>query len=287
MHDLARQMSRTFSSPDVMQNTALVHRITEGLPALLVQCLEWIRAQEWLGMDRLKSQELFEELAHPYIQGTLLAQDSLFPWSGDLRGRGQADEARHALEQAFRVLAPYRLFTQSHLRYYIGPDRAFEESLEAVGWSMQDLWQAVSGTALLLRPLNEPWQEIHPAIRRLLYRYYYTSDERCTQAHHEAREFMKIWAERQSGKEQVVGLVECLWHEAVLQRLSSSLQIEEALSDSARTLSSALRESSAFTLAELREYAVGRMRDDDEFQETVANIDGLFNKLVDIVMAPI
>ena len=59
------------------------------------------------------------------------------------------------------------------------------------------------------------------------------------------------------------------------------------MSDSARTLSSALRESSAFTLAELREYAVGRMRDDDEFQETVANIDGLFNKLVDIVMAPI
>ena len=236
-------------------------------------------------MDRLETQELFEEIADPYIREELLSPESLVPRNEEESGV-PTGEPRRTLEEAFRVLAPYRLFTQSHLRQHFGPDRAFEENLEVLLWSVEDLWRAISGTALLLRPLNEPWQQIHAAIRRLLYRYYYTSDERRADAHRDARKFVEVWAGNQAGKEQVIGLVECLWHEAAVLRLSQSAEMEEALSKSARTLSSALRPSPAYTITELKEYAAERMRNDEELQETVSNVDGLLNRLVAIVVAP-
>jgi len=62
LRDLAAEMERIFSAAEYRQNAVLAHRLTEGLPALLARCLQWIRAEEWLGMDGLESQELFEEL---------------------------------------------------------------------------------------------------------------------------------------------------------------------------------------------------------------------------------
>jgi hypothetical protein len=173
----------------------------------------------------------------------------------------------HVLESAYRILVPYRLFTQSHLRYYLERDPGFKDALENLGWSMADLWRAISGTELLSRPLNEPWQEIHAAIRRLLYRYFYRTDEQRAEAHNEAREFVKIWAEKQVGTEQVVGLVECLWHEAIAQGLREPSEMERSLTESARELSLALRPSSAYTVEELRAYAAQRMRNDEELEE--------------------
>ena len=155
LQDLARQMGRTFAASELQENAKLVHRLSEGLPALLVLCLRWIQTEEWLGMERLKSQRLFEKLAQPYIQQGLLSQDSLFPWSREHDGEQQ----QLALEQAFRVLAPYRLFTQSHLRHHFQSDPVFKRVVEDVEWSMEDLWNAISNTALLSRPLDEPWQE--------------------------------------------------------------------------------------------------------------------------------
>ena len=281
LHDLALHMVRSFNPAEFQQNAALVHYLSEGLPALLVRCLQWIRAEEWLEMERLESQELFEELAHPYIREGLLSQESLAPWNG-----AQTGEPRHALDEAFRVLAPYRLFTKSHLRHHLESEPAFEAILTNLDWSMEDLWRAISGTALLLRPLNEPWQEIHAAIRRLLHRYYYRSDERRAEAHSEARKFVEVWAERQSGKEQVVGMVECLWHEATVLRLREPAEMEHRLSESARALSCALKESAAYTLDELRDYASERMSNDEELQEALSNVDGLLGRLVDIVETP-
>jgi TIR domain len=281
LHDLALEMDRTFSAAELRKNAAAVHRLTEGLPALLARCLQWIRAEEWLGMDRLESQELFEELADPYIREGLLARDSLFT-----EDQGQAGESLRALEQAYRVLAPYRLFTQSHLRHHLETDPAFSAALEDQRWSMEDLWKAIGGTALLARPLNEPWQEIQAAIRRLLHRSYYCSDESRAEAHSEARKFVEVWADNQSGKEQVIGLVECLWHEATVLGLREPAEMEQRLSESARMLSLALRPSTAYTPDELRDYACVRMRDDEEFQDTVSNVDGLFTRLINIVVTP-
>jgi hypothetical protein len=249
-----------------------------------VRCLNWIQDDEWLSMDRLdgpESQELFAELATPYIEDDLLARHSLLP------GQGQEGERLHALEHAFRVLAPYRLFTQSHLRHHDEIDPEFRAAREGQQWSMGDLWKAISGTALLARPLNEPWQEIHAAIRRLLYRHHCDSDERRIEAHSEARMFVEIWADRQSGKEQVVGLVESLWHEATVLRLQSPDDMERALSDSARKLTGGLRPSPAYSLEELRDYAAERMRNDEELEEAVSRVNGLFGRLVAIVASPL
>jgi len=286
LHDWAREMDRNYSPAELARNGQLVHQLTEGLPALLVRCLQWIEAEQWLGMERLEGQRLFEQLADPYVQEWLLRPDSLFPGRQQPGRQEQASDPLYALEQAYRVLAPYRLFTQSHLRHHLESDQAFSAALQAQQWSMEDLWRAISATALLSRPLNEPWQEIHAAIRRLLHRYYYRTDDRRAEAHCEARKFVEVWAERQSGKEQVIGLVECLWHEATVLALREPQEMEIRLAESARSLSRGLRESAAYTLEELRDYAAKRMGEDEELQQAVSNVDGLFARLVGIVVAP-
>jgi hypothetical protein len=289
LSDLAIAMNRTFSLPELRLNAERVHNLSEGMPALLVPCLDWIRREEWLEPGQLETEELFAEIADPYIQGRLLSHDSLYPQAEEHLRRSQSgehEEPLHALKEAFRLLVPYRLFTQSHLRHHVGSDSSFAEALEALDWSVENMWVAISGSALLLRPLDEPWQEIYPAIRRLLYRYFYRSGEDQALVHHEARKFVEIWADRQAGKEQVIGLLESLWHEACEARLSQPAEIEERLSDSAKTLSLALRPSEAYTVTELRAFAADRMRNDGEFRRMLDNNVRLFNRLASIVRRP-
>ena len=153
----------------------------------------------------------------------------------------------------------------------------------AGSWSEQDLFQAISDTALLEQPLNEPWQELHASIRRLLYRYYFKSAEQRVAAHRDAMDFVRIWSGRQSGREQVIGLVEALWHQAVMLSLSQPAEMGSSLTESARKLAGQLEHSESFTAAELRRYAVRRMRDDGELQQATSSVNGLFDRLVAIV----
>ena len=62
--------------------------------------------------------------------------------------------------------------------------------------------------------------------------------------------------------------------------------MERMLTESVRKLSGCLRESSAFALAELRAFAVERMINDEELQEALDSVDGLFGRLVEIVAEP-
>jgi hypothetical protein len=281
LDDLAKAMRRNHSAEYLTLNARRVHQLTEGLPALLVQCLQWIRRERWVEMERLEEQPLFEDIARSYIQGALLTGDSLLPWL-----EGDDEHALECLGAAFRLLAPYRLFTQSHLRHYYTHDAGFSSALETMGWSVEDLWRVISGTALLARPLNEPWQEIYKAIRKLFYRFYYRSEAQRAASHLEACEFVASWAAGQSGKEQVIGLVECLWHQAAALRLDNPASMVQELVTSAQQRSRDLRPSAAYTLAELRNYAAERMSADEELQETVSDIPGLFTRLVQLVVEP-
>jgi hypothetical protein len=281
LRDLAGEMERMYDAAYFRRNAQRVHRLTEGLPALLVRCLDWIRDEEWFGMEGLETQELFEELTGPYIQSELLAPQSLFPG-----GPAQGDEPLKALAHAFRVLSPYRLFTRSHLCHYLESDDSFSECLRDQRWNLEHLSKALSGTALLWKPLDEPWHAIHAAIRRLLYKHYYRSQEQRAGAHSEAGKFVEVWAGQLGGKEQVVGLVESLWHEANVLRLRQPAEMEQRLSESARALSRALQ-SPAYTVGELRDYATERIRNDEELEETVSIVDGLFTRLVEIVATPL
>jgi hypothetical protein len=283
LHDLADEMGLQIPAWRIRENAIPVYRLTEGLPALLVRCLQWIRTNQWVAMERrLEDPRRFEELAVPYIQHELLTSASLLPAS-------QADShaQMQALIQSYRVLTLYRLFTQSHLRHYLESDDKFRATLAAAGWVLQDLWRAIGETALLRRPLNEPWQEIHAAIRRLLYRYFYRTDSEREQAHSEARLFVELWSDGQVGTEQVIGMVECLWHESVAVGPRNSAEMERRLTESARKLSGSLRESSAFTLPELRAFVGERMTYDEELREAVSGVGGLFGRLIDIVERPV
>jgi hypothetical protein len=266
----------------------LAHSLTEGLPALLTRCLQWVVDQEWIDLDRMARTDTFRRVAGPYIESELLTSESLFP--GDSI---QSDGQLLALRHAYRLLAPYRLFTQSHLRHHLERDPDLTDILGRLDWSVTDLWQAIVGTALLTRPPAGLWQRIQPAVRRLLYRYFYESGGAAPdagpggiEAHREAARFIKVWAENQPGTEQVVGLVECLWHDANVLLSGNPADGAEELIESARHLSEDLRPSNAYTLEELREYAEMLMRADDEFQRFVSGVDGLFDRLVGIVCSP-
>lgn len=285
LREFAAECHRQDGPETLARYAASVYKLSEGLPGLLTRCLHWIRDEDWLEMERLDSQELFEELARPYVMADLLSPHSLFELTGN-RGSlpaGGSAQPRLALEHAFRVLAPYRFFTLSHLTHCMSSDPGFAGAVQQAGWSEQDLLQAISDTALLEQPLNEPWQELHASIRRLLYRYYFKSAEQRVAAHRDAMAFVRIWSGKQSGREQVIGLVEALWHQAVMLSLSDPAEMGSSLTESARKLAGQLEHSESFTAAELRRYAVRRIRDDGELQQAVSGVHGLFDRLIAIV----
>jgi hypothetical protein len=276
--DLAAEME--FSQTAIINYAQPVHRLTEGLPALIARCLRWIRDEEGVEMERLEKRELFEQFAYPYIQQELLTPESLLPY-----GQRQDEESLRALMQAYRVLAPYRLFTQSHLRHHRENDDEFRVAMAASGWDMAGLWAAIDGTSLLRRPLDEPWQEIHGAIRRLLYRYFCRTDEKCADVHDEARKFVEVWTEGQTGKEVARGLVECLWHESITLSQRDPAGKKQALIQTAERLSRDIQESRAYMPPELRAFAVEQMHNDEEFQEAIGDQE-IFDRLVEIVATP-
>jgi hypothetical protein len=95
-----------------------------------------------------------------------------------------------------------------------------------------------------------------------------------------------------TGQEQVTGVVETIWHdavrlhEAVRLQQTSDKEMGEELVTSARALSRRIRESGAYSTAELRDYAVQRMMNDEELRSEVDNVGGLFDKLIGVVANP-
>jgi hypothetical protein len=281
LRDLARQMGREVSPAELRTDAERVYRVSEGLPALLTLCLHWIRRERWIDVHRLSGQEEFEALAGNYVKEGLLGSVNLFRSPG-----ARDDRVRLIVETAFRGLVPYRLFTLAHLRDHMEGEAWLAGLLADIEWSVERLWGAISSTTLLSRPLDEPWQEVQGAIRRLLFRYFYQSDDRRATAHARARRFAGIWSDGLTGNDQITGLVECLWHEAAELGYTRAAGAEEVLCESAAALVESLKPSTAYTGAELRRSAALRMRNNEEFQETVAHVPGLFEKLVRIVDPP-
>lgn len=291
LEELARTMSKVHSPAKLRQDAGLLHRFTEGLPVLVQEGTRWIDAQQWLGIDRLSDQRLFDQIVAPYIDQWFLSKDSLRPAaSGQLAAPVKEMDA---LRGALRALVPYRFFTTAHVQRCLDEDGAFRADLMRAGWSADQLWDAIGDTALLLRPLVEPWQELHPVVRRLLFRYFYGSDDP-VDAHRRARNFTVDWARQLTGKDQIIAMVEAIWHEATRLRLSEETEMEAKLSNFARSLSRDIRPSvnanaalqPAYTKAVLRDYAVQRMEADLELQRDLSEVDGLFGKLTQVMRAP-
>lgn len=277
--DLVSRMSLQKSQTELRDEAALVHRATEGVPALVRRVLEWIEAEEGLEIERLNDSAVVDNMVRPFIRDELLAPDSLLP--GDTSQFDTSGKCLWIMEQAIKWLVPYRFFTLAHVRALSGTG-SFEPAMNEARWSDNDLWQAIGACALLVRPQAEPWREIHPALRRLLFRDFYTKEDRAD-AHRRAREFTEQWAAKQNGREQAIGLIDCIWHEAASLRLTSAAEMEGILTNYIRERANLISESDAYTENELRVYAAERLRSDDELRAEVAGVDGLFDRLVHIV----
>lgn len=272
--------SGRYSDDEFMATAATVQRMTAGLPELLQPVLDWIREEQWLDLDRLTSQEVFESLAGDYIRDWLLAPDSIFP-RGNTWHQAQLD----LVITAIAYLVRYRFFTQSHVRQHLAEDEDFRRQLADSDWEAEDLWAALSGMTLLTRPLAQLWQKFHPAIRRLLFRHFYPTAKQRDAAHVNASIFMTQWAAAQTGTDQVAGLVESLWHNVEALRLEGGVRVREKLRKNAGELAGALRESSSYSVSDLRSYAASRIISDVELQEAIGDYDGIADELADIVTA--
>ncbi len=264
------------SRADLLQDAYLVQRVTEGMPELVGNCLEWIRAEEWIAIERLSNQQFFKEVITPYIKDRLLAQTCLLPGLDDQSA--MSPKQLEALRRALSTLVPYRFITLAHVTHHC-QDPSFQADLAELGWSDREFWQAFGDMAFLLRPLPEPWQKIHPAIRRLLYRHFYPGDDKRAAAHARARDFSEQWAERATGTDQVAGMVEAILHEAVWLRLSNKPKMADELLEFTQN-QLRLLQPSAYNVAELCDYAITLMEDDDELQREVSGVDGLFDELI-------
>jgi hypothetical protein len=276
LSDLADQMGLPYSAAELWGYAELVHHVSEGLPALLARCLLWIEEEQWIGMDRLGRQDEFARLVTNYVKQELLGPDNLF------RTRRTDSTERHVVEMVLRGLVPYRLFMEKHVSDYIRGEPWLSALLDTPDWSEKRLFGAIRSLALLSRPQVQPWQEVQGGIRRLLFRYFYTSPDDRAAAHSQARTLMQSWTAERAGRDQVTGLLECLWHQAAELRCRGSADAAGVLRESAAALVSSLH-LSGYSDNEARRFAVELMENDEELQDTVAHIPGLFDELVRIV----
>jgi transcriptional regulator with XRE-family HTH domain len=294
LEGLAGRMQTRHSPQELLTDAALVQAVSEGVPGLVEQILKWIEAEEWVAIERLNSTQFFEQVVRPFVRDQLLARALLLPAAAAQSAEAQSAAAQSAaarsgvLLDALRALVPYRVFTLSHLSDFQDHAPSFPAALDAVNWSVDHLWNAITGMALFHSPHDEPWQEIHPALRRLLFRYFYQLDEQA-EAHLHARDFSVQWAVKLPGKERIVGLVESIWHEAARLGLSRNAGMRggsTALTEYVRNLPfDVYQYPSSYAETELRHYAVQRMVNDDELQREVADVN-LFETLVQVVALP-
>ena len=263
---VASRAQRSFSTSEFASMASVVHRVSAGMPPLLDRFVSWVEDEVWLGIHRLEDAEVFESLTRPYIPGTVLAPESLFPRAAEVPPNQLA-----VMKRVIGLLVRYRLFTRSHVQHHLDTDGGLAESLKDAGWEPDDLWQALSGTTLLKKPLDEIWQEFHPAIRRLLFQHYYPSPGERASAHREAQAYMAEWAAAQSRRERLVGRIEELWHTVSALRLEGAPSLRERVLTAAREARIGLDVSEPYPLSDLSSYAANRIARDAEFQAAIGD----------------
>jgi TIR domain len=280
LHHLARAMDARHVRDELPQIARRVHALSEGLPALLAGCLQWIREHEWNDLELLDDTATFEEIARPYIERDLLSPSSL-----SARGTVPNEDERAVIQDALLMLSPYRFLTMSHLSKHIGAG-TLQRQLNQLNWGVTDLWNAVSGADLLYLPLAQPWHEVYAPIRRLLCRHAYPALADRGRAHRDASVFMQSFMLGLYGSDQCRALVECLWQETQARILARSADLEDALVRLAGELSRCVVPVTGIEVHALRDLAARFVNSDQELADAVDGIRGLLDGLVEAVRQP-
>lgn len=251
-----RELDHQFGDNELEQWADVLRALSEGLPALLIEGLRWAQENEF--QVQYADDAAFGAVARSYIANDLLVEEDLLPANEE-----KSVERKALLERALRAIAPYRLFTLSHLNYHLADNREFTQDLAAAEWSMHELWEALGRTALI-QPNEDMWNQLNPPIRRLLFRYYYPDPAARIHAHMNARRFYNGWIGRTSGIEWCVGLVECLWHDAAVLSHERPDELSRLFPVRAAELAMSFVGSVDRPMAELREYLYERLIGDSE-----------------------
>lgn len=257
-----------------------LHRMSEGLPALLIRCIDWAHGNDYRQMDRCGNPEVFTEVAAEYIEQEVLGAESVLPEA--IESTVPALEVMNASLQALSV---FRIYTVSHLVDLVTNEERLAPAFAAVGWSHDGLWEAVRrGAAHSQRSDDEIWGEIEPAIRRLLFRFRYRTDAERLAAHARALTFYQGWAKDWgAGREQQVVLVECLWHAASRLMIEKPAELPELLPLMAIEITAAHGTSPMYRPSEMRAATGNRLNADGEFQRLLSGYPGLFDDVVNKV----
>ena len=281
--NLAHRTNRRMTF-ELRQHAVRMHRQSEGLPWLLNECLQWT-AGHWGELHLLDDLDIFPAIAWPYVYDVLLSPSSLHG-SGPML----TDRQMEAMRDAFRVLCVFRLFTASHLS---GPANRGEllDARTQAGWSADDVWNAVIGANLVHRAEKGAPMTIDRPIARLLFRYWYPSEDSRGQANREARDFLWSFTAKLSGSLAADMLIECLWHEAQASLLlKQSANLEASLINLAGRLSKSLRPDGAYTVTYLRGYTAETLEKDQELWDVLRDSpglsSGLFDRVVEAVLRP-
>lgn len=126
VHRALLDLPREFDEEERWGHAETLHRLSEGLPALLVKSVQWADDTHFRQMHLADSPDVLDAVARGYIENDLLSADSLLPLGGPRQG-----EALAVLREMLRVLSPYRLFTQSHLKFHLDRAPGLQQALTA------------------------------------------------------------------------------------------------------------------------------------------------------------
>lgn len=255
-------------------------KASEGLPGLLVNYMEWIQDNGYILDPGIRSQALFTTLATPYAANHLLSAHSLLPSRPD---SNLIEPRRALLERTLLGLSSYRCFTEKYLHKLIEENHGLTAELRQADWGLKDLWDALRNT-YLVEPSPDIMRKLYPAVRRLLFRYKYSTRIKQVEAHQGAIDFYDKTQMDLVGTDKAIILIERLWHQAEYQRLANPNPGLTSLFVFAWDLFKNGIQPNHHTDRDLAVLIDERLNNDTELQESLAEIDrNLFGDIVSTV----
>ena len=252
---------------------------TEGLPSLLMKYMQYIRDDGYMiSFEKIRSPELFEELATPYVKDNLLPGGNSSLFSSE-----KVEGEQNILEEVLLRLSPYRWISESHIEKVFETEDDLKELLKKKDLRIRDLWNILSQT-YLIRPSETVWHEMYPGVRRLLFRYHYREKEEQRKAHEQAYEFFGEWWQEISGTDRILYLVENLWHLVESKRLSEDQQGDKEILDYVQKVFVEALEPNHSTVGDLAKYIIARLEKDAELQYSMVELHGdLFDEILNTI----